>query len=210
MPELLEEEDWPVRRAVVDAAYKQGSHLSYYDHLPVDEWMPPFATEQGKKQYVKDFQGIAEKYLGIYRQWLCSVYPTNTWSIQLCAALLFWNVVRMLEAAYFLTRWLLPFDRLDWNNIKQMLANTRLLQAFDQHCLADDPEMIIMANMEIPLLIFDHDFPIEMERGEGSTAEVAYNPQLHGDLHLHVQAFREPPEEKEQGEIKPMAKEQYL
>ncbi len=107
----------------------------------------------------------------------------------------------MLEAAYFLTRWLLPFDLFDCNNIKQTLVTMRLPQAYDQHRLADDPEMIIMANMEIPLVIFDQDFPIVTERGNGSSADIAYNLQLHGDLLLHMQAFREPPEMKQQGKI---------
>ncbi len=102
-------------------------------------------------------------------------------------------MVKTLEAAYLLTRWTLPFDRLDWNNIKQTLAAMRLPQPFDQHHLVDDPERIIMVNMEIPLLIFDQDFPIVTERGEGSMVDIAYNLQLHGDPLLYVQSFREPP-----------------
>ncbi len=131
-------------------------------------------------------------------------------SIQLCAALIFWNVVTTLESTHFLTRWLLSFNRLDWNNIKQMLAATRLLQAYNQHHLADDPEMIITGNMEIPPVSFDQDYPIVTERGEGSMADIAYNPQLHGDPLLHVQAFREPLGMKEQGMIRPMDHDQYL
>ncbi len=86
--------------------------------------------------------------------------------IQLCAALIFWNVVMMLEAAYFLTRWSLPYDQFEWNNIKQTLATMRLLQPYPQHLLrllTDDPERIICANMEILLLTFDWDFPIVTE-----------------------------------------------
>ncbi len=127
------------------------------------------------------------------------MYPPTAQSILLCAVLIFWNVVMKLEAAYFLVRWLLPYDRFDWNNIKQTLAATRLLQPYNQHHLADDPERILMANMEIPPLIFDQDFPIVTERGEGSTADIAYNPQLHGDLLLYVQAFREPPRRRNKG-----------
>ncbi len=59
---------------------------------------------------------MAEQYLKPYRQWLCSMYPPSVQSIQLCAALIFWNIVMTLEATYFLTRWLLPFDQFDWNN----------------------------------------------------------------------------------------------
>ncbi len=69
----------------------------------------------------------------------------------------------MLEAAYFLTGWLLPWDRLEWNNIKQTLATTRLPQPYADHLLADDSERIICAHMEIPLLAFDQDFPIVTE-----------------------------------------------
>ncbi len=125
--------------------------------------MPPFDTEAKAKQYIRDFDVMAEKFLVPYRQWLHSVYPPTVQLIQLCAALIFWNVVTTLEAAYFLTRWLLPFNRLDWNNIKQTLAATRLPQPFDQHCLVEDPEMVIMGNMEIPPVIFDQDFPIVTE-----------------------------------------------
>ncbi len=73
LPELLEEQDWIEQRAIVDAANKKGAQLSYYDHLPVDEWMPPFATEQRMKEYIKDFEATADKYLAPYRQWLRSV-----------------------------------------------------------------------------------------------------------------------------------------
>ncbi len=55
--------------------------------------------------------------------------------------------------------------------------------------------------MQIPTLDFDQDFPIVTDRGEGSAADIAYNPQQHGDLVLYAQAFIVPPEAKAQGPI---------
>ncbi len=163
LPELLENQDWIDRRAVVDAANAKGARLSYYDHLPIDQWMLPFDSDAKAKQYIKHFDVTAERFLGPCRKWLHSVYPPTVQLIQLCAALIFWNVVTTLEAAYFLVRWTLPYDQFEWNNIKQTLATTRLLQPYDQHRLVDDPERIMMTNMEIPLLIFNQDFPIVTE-----------------------------------------------
>ncbi len=121
--------------------------------------------------------------------------------IQLCAALIYWNVVTMLEAAYFLTRWLLPWGRLEWNNIKQMLATTRLPQPYDEHLLGDGSDRISCMNMEILMLDFDQDFPIVTDQEEGSAADIHYNPQQHGDPLLYVQAFVEVLEMKAQGPI---------
>ncbi len=64
--------------------------------------------------------------------------------------------------------------------------------------------------MQIPMLDFDQDFPIVTDRGEGSDAEIAYNLQVHGDLLLYVQWFREPPEVKAQGPIQLMDYDQCL
>ncbi len=64
--------------------------------------------------------------------------------------------------------------------------------------------------MQIPMLDFDQDFSIVMDRGEGSAADIHYNLQQHGDPLLYVQAFIEPPETKAQGLIRLMDYEQYL
>ncbi len=63
---MLEDQDWIDRRAIVDAANAKGAQLCYYDHLPIDKWMPPFDTEQKVKQYIRDFDVMAEKFLGPY------------------------------------------------------------------------------------------------------------------------------------------------
>ncbi len=156
--ELLDEQDWIDRRAVMNAHNAKGKWLSYYDHLPTNEWMPPFKSEA--KAYIRDFDVLAEMFLGPFCKWLRSVYPPTVQDIQLCAALIFWNVVTTLEATYFLTRWLLPFGRLEWNNIKQTLAATRLPQPYAEHLLGDGSERIICAHMQILTLTFDQDFPI--------------------------------------------------
>ncbi len=83
----------------MEAMNMKGAWLSYYDHLPIDEWMPPFDCEAKVMQYINDFDVVAEKFLGPFQQWLCSVHPPIVQSIQLCAALIFWNVVMTLEAA---------------------------------------------------------------------------------------------------------------
>ncbi len=126
------------------------------------------------------------------------VYPLTVRDIQLCVALIYWNVVTTLEAAYFLTRWLLPWGRLEWNNIKQMLAATRSPQPYAVHLGADDSGTIICTLMQIPTLDFDQDFLVMTDRGEGSAMDIHYNPQQHGDLLLYLQAFVEVPETKAQ------------
>ncbi len=55
MPELMDSKDWSKRRAIVDDHNAKGRHLSYWDHLPTDEWMPPFDSEVKEKAYAKDF-----------------------------------------------------------------------------------------------------------------------------------------------------------
>ncbi len=89
-----------------------------------------------------------------------SLYPMTMRDIQLCAALIYWNVVTTLEAAYFLTRWLLPWGRMEWNNIKQILATTQLPQPYDAHLGTDDLGATNCAQLQIPPLDFDQDFPI--------------------------------------------------
>ncbi len=66
------------------------------------------STRQKAKQHIRHFDVMTKKFLAPYRQWIHSVYPPTVRSIQLCAALIFWNVVMTLEAAYFLVRWTLP------------------------------------------------------------------------------------------------------
>ncbi len=83
--------------------------------------------------------------------------------IQLCAALIYWNVVTTLEAAYFLTRWLLPWGRMEWNNIKQILATMQLPQPYAAHRVTDGSGTISCDQLEIPDLDFDQDFPITTE-----------------------------------------------
>ncbi len=80
--------------------------------------------------------------------------------IQLCAALIYWNMVTMLEAAYFLTRWLLPWGWMEWNNIKQILATTQMLQPYVVHQTTGGSGAINCDWLQIPNLVFDQDFPI--------------------------------------------------
>ncbi len=74
----------------------------------------------------------------------------------------------------------------------------RLLQPYAMHLAADNSGMIICTHMQIPMLDFDQDFPIMTDRGEGSAADIHYNPQQHGDPLLYPQAFVDVPETKAQ------------
>ncbi len=88
------------------------------------------------------------------------MYPLTVRDIQLCAALIYWNVVMTLEAAYFLTRWLLPWGRMEWNNIKQILSTTQLLQPYAVHHGTDDLGAISCDPLQIPTSDFEQDLPI--------------------------------------------------
>ncbi len=77
----------------------------------------------------------------------------------------------------------------------------RLPQPYADHILGDGSDRISYTKMKIPTLDFDQDFPIVTDRGEGSAADIYYNPQQHGDLLLYAQAFVDAPEMKAQGPI---------
>ncbi len=55
--------------------------------------------------------------------------------------------------------------------------------------------------MQILTLAVDQDLPTVTDRGEGSAADINYNPQQHGDLLLYAQAFVDVLEMKAQGSI---------
>ncbi len=55
LPKLLDAKDWAGRRAIVDDHNAKGGHLSYWDHLPTDEWTPPFNSEIEEESYAVDF-----------------------------------------------------------------------------------------------------------------------------------------------------------
>ncbi len=136
LPELNDDMEWAKRKKIVDDHNAHGGHLSYWDHLLTHEWTPTFNAEFKEQEYVNDFNRIYEDYLGPIRAFIRNIYPTDMRSNQMCAVLIYWHLVETLEAAFFLTRWLLPWDRMEWNNIKQMLATTcfcnLLLSTVDQ------------------------------------------------------------------------------
>ncbi len=118
MPELRDLKEWARQRAIVDDHNAHGGHLSYWDHLPTDEWMPPFDSEAKEQAYIADFNRVYETYLEQIRAFIHSVYPPDVRDNQICVALIYWNIVTTLEATFFLTRWLLPWGQMEWNNIK--------------------------------------------------------------------------------------------
>ncbi len=111
-----------------------------------------------------------------------------------------------LEAAFFLMRWLLPWDRMEWNNIKQMLATTCLLQPLAER--RGPNRMVNSDQLQIPDLEFDQSFPITTSQGEGQDMEISYNPQVHGDPLLYPEAFAPVPETRVQKPIHQMELEQ--
>ncbi len=64
----------------------------------------------------------AELYVSLVYGFVWQIYPYTMRSLELCAALIYWGIAPMLEAAYFLTRWLLPFDILDWKTLRQTVG----------------------------------------------------------------------------------------
>ncbi len=130
-----------------------GKHLSYWDHLPTDEWTPPFDSEIKEQEYIADFNQVYETYLGQIHAFIHSVYPPNMRDNQICAALIYWNMVVTLEAAFFLTRWLLPWGRLEWNNIKQTMAAIWLPEPYSMHRVEEGT--ISCDHLQIPTLDFD-------------------------------------------------------
>ncbi len=199
-------QEWTRWKRIVDVHNAHGGHLSYWDHLPTNEWTPPFDTEIREQVYVTDFNRVYENYLGQIRAFIHSVYPPDVRDIQLCMALIYWNMVTMLEAAFFLMRWLLPWGRMEWNNIKQTLATTQLPEPYAVHRGVD--RTINCDHLQIPALEFDQDFPIMTSQGEGQDMEISYNPQVHGDPLIYPEAFMEVPDMKVQQPIHQMEPEQ--
>ncbi len=206
MPELHDDKEWAKQKKIVDDHNVRGERLSYWDHLSTDEWVPMFDAEFKEQAYVTEFNHVYEAYLERIRVFICSVYPPNVRDNQMCALLIYWHLVTSLEAAFFLMRWLLPWGRMEWNNIKQTLGFTSLLQPYAEHRNPD--RTINCEQLEIPNLDFDQDFPIITSEGEGQDIEINYNPQVHGDLLLYPEAFVPVPEMKVQALIHQMEPDQ--
>ncbi len=114
MPELLDARDWARRKMIVDDHNANGGHLSYWDHLPTDEGTPPFDhkiifyinyvrsySEIKEQAYAADFNRIYETYLEQIHVFILSMYPSDVRDIQLCAVLIYWNMVTTLEAVHY-------------------------------------------------------------------------------------------------------------
>ncbi len=85
MPELMDDQDWIDRRAIVNAHNSKGEWLSYYYHLSTNEWTPPFDSEMKVQAYAVDFDRIYEEFLGPIHAFFCSVYQSTVRDIQQCA-----------------------------------------------------------------------------------------------------------------------------
>ncbi len=109
MPELHDDREWAKRKQIVDDCNACGERLSYWDHLSTDEWTPTFNTEFKEQAYAADFNRVYENYLEWIRAFIHSIYPPDVRDNQMCTVLIYWHLVVSLEAAFFLTRWLLPW-----------------------------------------------------------------------------------------------------
>ncbi len=203
---MQDTEEWARQKAIVDDHNARGEHLSYWDHLPTDEWTPPFDSEIKEQAYIMDLNRVYENYLGPIHAFNRTVYPPEVRDVQTCAILIYWNMVMTLEAAFFLTRWLLPWGQMEWNNIKQTLAATWLLEPYAAHRGEDGT--ISCDSLQIPTLDLDQDFPITTSQGEGHDMEISYNPQVHGDPLIYPEAFMEVPGTKVQQLIHQMEPDQ--
>ncbi len=82
-------------------------------------------SEEKRAKYDEVFEKV-EPYTCQIHCFVLQIYPYTMRSLELCAALIYWNIVPTLEAAYFLTRWLLPFNILDWKTLRQTLGVCQL------------------------------------------------------------------------------------
>ncbi len=55
LPELQDDKEWAKWKKIVDDHNMHGGHLSYWDHLPTNEWMLPFDTKIREQAYAADF-----------------------------------------------------------------------------------------------------------------------------------------------------------
>ncbi len=171
LPELTAE-DMNSRRAAVDESWKGGDETYWiYDHLPLAMWMGNM-TKEDQARYEIVFEEI-EPYLKLIHIWLQNIYPSDMQLQELCAAPLYWNPTPMLEAAYFLTRWLLPFDTLNWRTLRSVLHVCGPLQLKPQFRGTDDQT-----------------FPIRMDLEGGAYQDQYYDPIEHGDPLNYPDAFR--------------------
>ncbi len=105
------------QRAAVTAARKGCDETHWvYDHLPLALWRGEM-TEEKCAKYDTVFEK-AEPYVPQVRGFVRQIYPYTMRSLELCAALIYWRIMPTLEATYFLTRWLLPFDILNWRTLR--------------------------------------------------------------------------------------------
>ncbi len=78
-------------------------------------------SEENRARYEEVFER-AEPYVHQVCTFIWQIYPFLMRSLKLCAALIYWNIVPMLKATYFLTRWLLPFDVLNWRTLRAVVS----------------------------------------------------------------------------------------
>ncbi len=64
LPDMHDVKQWAKRKDIVDDHNVHGESLSYWDHLPTDEWTLPFNYEIKEQAYATDFNQVYETYLG--------------------------------------------------------------------------------------------------------------------------------------------------
>ncbi len=78
-------------------------------------------SEEDRTKYDEVFEKV-KPYVRPISGFMRKIYWYTMRSLELCAALIYWNIMPTLEAAYFLASWLLPFDILDWKTLRQMMS----------------------------------------------------------------------------------------
>ncbi len=125
-------------------------------------------------------------------------------------ALIYCYITPMLEATYFQTMWLLPFDILDWKTLRQMMSVHHLPLLNDEFRWALGNAVNEQTILIPPVLTFNQFFPIGHELEGGGYEEQYYTPKEYGDPLLYPDAFWEVVGEEEFSPICHMSKEEWL
>ncbi len=131
----------------------------------------------------------AEPYVRQVCSFVQQIYPYTMRSLELCAALIYWNIMPTLEAAYFLTRWLLPFDILDWKTLRQTVGVCHPPLLNDEFRGALGYAVNEQTMPVPPVLNFHQSFPIRYELEGGGYQEWYYAPDEHRDPLNYPEAF---------------------
>ncbi len=144
------------------------------------------------------------------RGFVQQIYPYTMRSLELCTTLIYWRIVPMLEATYFLTRWLLPFDILDWRTLRLTVGVCRPPLLNDEFQRVNGHTVNEQTVPIPPVLNLHQSFLIRIELKGGGYQEQYYTPNEHGDPLNYPEAFRKLMGDKESSLIQYMSEEDRL